>query len=203
MAPPSTAPDVDGRRLRRAQNRETVLDALVELFEAGNYQPSAVEIAERAGVSPRSLFRYFDDVDDLRQAAVERHLATARPLFESTIDAGAPTAAKVRELVRARAELWEAVAPAARAARIGAHRHHLLAERLADTRAHLRAQVRHLFATELSGDRALLLPAVDALCEFETYELLRHDQGLSRARAEAALTAAVSALLASPVEEAA
>ena len=43
---------VDGRRLRREQNREAVIDALVELFEEGSYTPSSGEIAERAGISP-------------------------------------------------------------------------------------------------------------------------------------------------------
>src|SRR5438128_1011303 len=71
--------EVDGRRLRREQNREAVLDALVELFAEGLYQPSANDIAERAGISPRSLFRYFDDIDDLNRATIERQLAAARP----------------------------------------------------------------------------------------------------------------------------
>ena len=60
--------EVDGRRLRRDQNREAVLDALVALFHEGIYQPSTNDIAERAGISPRSVFRYFEDVDDLNRA---------------------------------------------------------------------------------------------------------------------------------------
>ena len=48
----------DGRRVRREQNREAVLDAVVELFHEGSYQPTTDEIAIRAGLSPRSQFRY-------------------------------------------------------------------------------------------------------------------------------------------------
>ena len=76
---------VDGRRLRREQNREAVIDALVALFEEGSYTPSSNEIAERAGISPRSLFRYFDDVDDLNRTAVERHINTHRALFDVAV----------------------------------------------------------------------------------------------------------------------
>ena len=47
-----TALEVDGRRLRREQNRESVIDALIELFGEGVYQPSSADIAERAGISP-------------------------------------------------------------------------------------------------------------------------------------------------------
>src|SRR3954467_7083479 len=114
--PTDTAVEVDGRKRRRHQNREAVIDALIELFEEGSYTPSSGEIAERAGISPRSLFRYFDDVDDLNRAAVERHVSTHRALFEPEVDADAPTPEKIKEFVAARVRLHEAVAPGARAA---------------------------------------------------------------------------------------
>src|SRR5687767_15320302 len=104
--------EVDGRRLRRHQNREAVIDALIELFAEGSYTPSTGEIAHRAGISPRSLFRYFDDVDDLNRAAVDRHINTHRVLFEIDIDPGAPTEIKIEQFVAARVRLHETVAPA-------------------------------------------------------------------------------------------
>ena len=106
---PDAAVDVDGRRLRREQNREAVLVALVELFHEGNYQPSAAEIADRAGLSQRSLFRYFDDVDDLNRAAIERQQEAARPLLDPGVTADAPTAEKVDRTVAARIALFEAI----------------------------------------------------------------------------------------------
>jgi TetR/AcrR family transcriptional regulator of autoinduction and epiphytic fitness len=184
----------DGRRLRRAQNREAVLDAMVELFAEGVLQPSTDEIAERAGVSSRSLFRYFDDVDDLDRAAIERELAVARPLLEVGAAPHDPTAVKAERVAAARVRLFEAIAPAARAARACAHRHPIVARQIREARAYLRNQLRTLFAPELAA-RPAVLPAVDALCTFETYELLRGDQGLSRARTTAALTAALLELL--------
>lgn len=184
----------DGRRLRRAQNREAVLDAMVELFAEGVLQPGADEIAERAGVSARSLFRYFDDVDDLHGAAIERQIAAARPLLDVGSAPDDPTVDKVERLVAARVRLFEVIAPAARAARACAHRHEIVATQVRRSRSYLRHQLRKLFAPELAT-RPALLPAVDALCSFETYELLRHDQGLSRAKATTALTAALMELL--------
>lgn len=187
--------EVDGRRLRREQNRETVLDALAELFVEGVYQPSANEIAERAGISPRSLFRYFDDIDDLIRAAIERQLAGARPLLDLDVAPGAATDDKIAAVVEARMRLFDATAPAARAARVCAHRQPMVAQQLHESRAYLRGQVRRAFAPELSGARAALFPTVDALCSFETHQLLRVEQGLSRARATASLAAALAALL--------
>ena len=186
---------VDGRRLRREQNRDTVLSALVELFREGHYDPSSNDIAERAGLSPRSLFRYFDDVDDLHRAAIERQQAAARPLLDIGAAPTAPADEKIVRLVEARLALYEAVAPAARAARACAHRHPVVAEQLREGRAHLRSQVHRLFAPELDG-RSELLAVVDALCSFEAYYLMRIDQGLSRPKTALALATALRALLA-------
>ncbi len=181
----------DGRRLRRAQNREAVIDALLALFRDGNYQPGMAEIAARAGLSLRSVFRYFDDVDDLHRAAAIRQIALVLPLLEVPVSAAAPTAEKVAAVVAARSALYEQIGPAARALRAGAHRHAPLAAELTRNRAFLRSQLAAVFGP----DPAALLPALDVLCSFESWELLRHDQGLSRAAAERALTDAHRALL--------
>ncbi len=187
------AEQVDGRRLRREQNREAVIDALVALFEEGHYTPNANEIAARAGISPRSLFRYFDDVDDLNRAAVERHISIHRPLFDLDVDPDAATGEKIARFVDARVRLHEAVTPGARAARLQAHRSHVVAEQLHDTRVFMRSQIEHVFARELAGTRAALLPAIDELCSFEAYEFLR--ASTTRAKATAALRAALTKLL--------
>jgi AcrR family transcriptional regulator len=187
--------EADGRRLRREHNREAVLDALTELFAEGNYQPSTTQIAERAGLSPRSLFRYFEDVDDLHRAAVERQLEAAQPLLEFPVPAASASgAARVAAFVEARVRLFDAIAPAARAARVNAHRHPVIARQVRRSRAYLRRQVQQFFADELRG-HSDVLPAIDALCSFETYDLLRGDQSLSRASTIAALVAALNVLL--------
>jgi AcrR family transcriptional regulator len=188
----------DGRRLRRKLNRDAVLDALLGLFRDGIYQPSTAEIAHRAGISPRSLFRYFSDVDDLHRAALNRQLQRALPLVELATDPAEPTAVKIASVVQARARLYEEMAPAARAMRAASHRHHQLARELRRNRAYMRDQLHAVFEAELArfGDGGM--PAIDVMCSFETYELLRFDQRLSRARTEAVLTAALAALLVSP-----
>jgi AcrR family transcriptional regulator len=169
--------EVDGRRARREQNRAAVVDALAELYAEGTYEPSAAEIAERAGLSPRSLFRYFDDVDDLNRATIDQQLDRARPLLAVPATADDPTATKVDRLVEARLRLYEAIAPAARAARVGAWRHPVLAEQIASTRSYLRHQLERLFAPELDalgpGRAPAALAAMDVLCSFEAVELLR------------------------------
>ena len=188
---------IDGRRVRRARNREAVVDALVELYREGCYDPSAADIAERAGLSPRSLFRYFDDGDDLTRAAIERHHRLARPLLRIDATASDPLARRIERLVGARLELWTTVAPSARVGRMKAPVSALLAGELRRNRRILRRQLEDLFAPELA-ERPTLVGPLDVLCSFESVELLLHDHRLSRARAASALTGALHTLLAPP-----
>ena len=70
---PGSAPvveKIDGRRASRERNRDAVVDALLDLYREGNLSPGADAVAERSGLSRRSLFRYFDDLDDLCRAAI-------------------------------------------------------------------------------------------------------------------------------------
>ena len=186
--------DVDGRRLRREQNREAVLDALVASFAEGAFQPSTAEIAHRAGLSPRSLFRYFDDVDELSRAAIQRQLESARPLFGVDAKPDEPTDVKIARIVAARLRLFEEIAPAARAGRVCAPTNPVVAAQLREARSLFRNQVRTLFERELKA-RPWVLPAVDVLLSFESRELLCVEHGLTRARATAALVDALTALL--------
>lgn len=72
-------------RIRNPQwTRQAIIDALLGSINEGNYAPTARGIAERAGVSERSVFTHFRDIDDLREAAGEhqheRISAELRPI---------------------------------------------------------------------------------------------------------------------------
>lgn len=183
------------------RNRDAVVDALLALFHEGNMAPSSAEIAERAGLSARSLFRYFADVDDLCRAAIERQLGLTRPLLAIPVAVDAPVRARVDALVTQRTRLFETNGPVATVSRLRAPFQPLIADELTRGRAHLRRQIKDLFAPELramgSARASATLAAADVLCSFESYRLLRDDQSLSRARAVATLTVALVALITS------
>jgi len=177
---------IDGRTLRREENRASVLEALGELYREGVYDPSVAEIAARAGLSPRSLFRYFDDVDDLNRAAIDRMIDGARPLLVlGQVDLALPLVERIEALVDARLQVYDHIAPAARAVRIGAHRHPILAAQLEQGRSFFRGQVERAFAELDAGAVA----AADVLLQFESYDLLPRD------RARAVLVDALTSLL--------
>lgn len=64
----------DGRTMRRRRNRDAVIEALIELIREGDLAPTVDRIADRAAVSHRSIFRYFDDLNDLARAAIDTEL---------------------------------------------------------------------------------------------------------------------------------
>ena len=160
---------IDGRTLRREENRASVLEALGELYREGLYDPSVAEIAARADLSARSLFRYFDDVDDLNRAAIEHMIDGARSLLVlGEVDPGLPLDERIETFVAARLKVYDHIAPAARAIRIGAHKNAILAAQLKQGRAFFRGQVEKAFP-DVDADARV---AADVLLQFESYDLL-------------------------------
>jgi TetR/AcrR family transcriptional regulator, regulator of autoinduction and epiphytic fitness len=187
----------DGRRTRRLQNESAVVDAVLDLIAEGNLRPGAAEIAERSGVSQRSLFRYFEDLDHLAAVAVERQAARADHLFEP-LDTSGSLDERVLRLVEHRLALWRAIGPVLRSARLRAPFQPAVAAGLAHRRDQLRAQLRGLFSRELEAadaGREPLVVALELVSGFTALEDLLVDRGLPQPRAGAVMGDAVRRLL--------
>ena len=61
----------DGRRRRSARTRKALIEAYLDLLREYQQPPTAPEIAERAGVSTRSVFERFSDILTLSLAAAD------------------------------------------------------------------------------------------------------------------------------------
>jgi AcrR family transcriptional regulator len=191
--------DIDGRRARRGRNREAVVDALLELFREGELNPSVATVAERSGVSLRSVFRYFDDLDEMGRIAIGRHLERVGHLFELPNMGEGSRADRIDALVSQRVALYERVAPVMRAALIRAPFQPVISNALRHRREFLRAMVEQQFAPELAtldpDEAGAVLIGADILTSFEALEVLRVDQKLTPARASAAIKASLDRLL--------
>ena len=117
-----TCPDraVDGRSAIRDRNRDAVLDAVLDLFSEDNLSPGPEEVAERAGLSVRSVYRYFDDHDALSRAAIERQLERVGPLLLLPAIGEGELDDRIGRFVESRLRLQAAAGPALRATRIRA-----------------------------------------------------------------------------------
>lgn len=197
---PAESSDGDGRTARRERNREAVVTALLDLYRDGTLMPSADEIAARAGVSARSIFRYFADVDDLASEAVARQQEHLAPLLVLDLDPDAPLEERITAFVAARVRVLSAMGEVGRVARIRSVQQPVVARGLARVRHALRDQVSvvlgPVLADRADAERDALLAAADVLCSWEAHDLMRHDQGLSAEATGAALAIALRRLLA-------
>ncbi len=189
---------VDKRRLRAEQGRERVVEALLAFFAEGETQPGAARIAERAGVSERSVFRYFDDLDALAAEAVRRQTERVRDVYEPP-DAGGDLPTRIDAIVDQRLRIHRAVAVASEAARRMEARAESIARALAGRNRLLREQVAAQFAPEIDREpaatRGELLDALDAALAFEQIDQLRRIAGHSPARVRALTRRTLHALL--------
>jgi AcrR family transcriptional regulator len=191
---------IDGRTARRDRNRDAVMDAVIELFTEGHVPPSAPEVAARSDVSLRSVYRYFDDHDDLITTAIGRHVERNEPLFELDTDSSGPLMTRIERLVDARLALYSVVADTVRVAIVRSGDIPVIGEQLAARRKLLRTQTATLFATELASLDApaaeAVLASVDALTQFEAPEHLRTIGRMSMDAIRSALVISLSRLLA-------
>ena len=61
----------DGRLLRSERSRHLIVEAMIELIDEGVLTPTAQQVAKRANVGIRSVFRHFDDMDSIFETTNE------------------------------------------------------------------------------------------------------------------------------------
>ena len=190
---PSSA--VDGRSLRRERNRQDIVDALLGLIENGETEISAALIASKAGLSERSIFRYFDDVNDLYRSVCD--LAFSKEIEYALIDdAGVGSLdTKIENFVNQRVRIYtmnEKIAPAARSF---AFKNPIIKNQLVVGRKLLRTQIIKHFAQELSvfdkQQQQVAVAIIDSLTTFEYYDMMRSDQKMSVQTIKSVLTESI------------
>ena len=190
---PSSA--VDGRSLRRERNRQDIVDALLSLIENGETEISAALIASKAGLSERSIFRYFDDVNDLYRSVCD--LAFSKEIEYALIDdAGVGSLdTKIENFVNQRVRIYtmnEKIAPAARSF---AFKNPIIKNQLVVGRKLLRTQIVKHFAEELlvfdKQQQQVAVAIIDSLTTFEHYDMMRSDQKMSVQTIKSILTESI------------
>lgn len=180
----SNATRLDGRVQRGERNREAIADAMLALLEEGEVQPTARAVAARAGVSLRTVFQHFDDMESLYAVCIERQFARNRESYEP-VDPDLDFAARVDALVAERARFYERVAPVRRATLQIAHTSPVLQEALTAGAATHRRELTALFGADVAGkNRRERLAAAEVVTSFEAWDHLRRVQGVSAAAAE-------------------
>src|SRR3954471_20040450 len=92
--PASDPEPSDGRAARSHRTRRTIVDAMRALHAEGDLRPTAPRIAERAGVSLRTVWQQFNDMETLLVEAIRRDNEILSSLLER-IDPDQPLARRV------------------------------------------------------------------------------------------------------------
>jgi len=186
---------VDGRSARAQRTRDSVVDAVLDLVATGQTRPTAREIADAAGISVRSVYVHFDDLDDLFRAAADRHFEQMASLLQP-VDATLDLEARVAASTDQRIQIHERFGAVRRAAEQWAPQSPALADLLRQARLVGRQDIERLFGTELAGraDHDTTLSAITLLLGAEAWDSLR-SQGLSVGAAREVVVHAVTRML--------
>lgn len=192
---------VDGRRARAARTRENIVASAMALIDAGDLRPTAAAIAARAGLSVRSVFQHFGDLEDLFLAVSDRHTNRVASLYTGT-DYDGDLDARIDVFAGYRATLYETIAPMRRAAMLHEPFSPVVASRMELARTLHRLDLERAFGPELAAARAagdaVLLEALSAVTTFVVWDEMRRLAHLDVAAATAAMRRTVSALLRAP-----
>jgi DNA-binding transcriptional regulator YbjK len=193
----SRAPKIDGRRLRSERTRLAIIEAYQELLRRNSVMPTAVQIAEQAGCSVRSVFERFSDLDALSLATADFAIAQGQAeAVARHVDGDRPTRIRSHVETRARAcekwlPLWRIITNQDQVAEL---RTRVVLVRLANIERMKLMYRRELSSLpEAAADELLIALAV--LTSFESWDQMRHCHGLSMEAGQGVWRSAIDRML--------
>ena len=198
MAEPAQPAAIDGRRLRGERTRQYIVEAYLALLNESPRLPTAVQIAERAGYSVRSLFERFPDLLTLSLAAAD--FAFAQANAEAVIrNVSADRPMRIRSQVETRGGTCERWLPLWRALNTNQHYSPELKHRIRFMRDAVVRRLDLMYRPELAPlsekERRWILITLEALTDFESWARMRFQHGLSIEEACAVWIRAIDGLL--------
>ena len=172
----------DERIVRGQRIRQSLIQATLDLIQAGDVEPSSGAIATIVGLSSRTLFQHFIQLSDLYAAAFE--LAVSRAFGpDRQVDGAAPLGSRIALLVSDRAQLFEEWLPVWHFAERVRRTAPTIGAGLAHLRGILRKRIAAWFAVELDAldpvARHHALDSLDRTFGLDSWMNMRERQRLS------------------------
>jgi len=189
---------VDGRRLRSERTRRLIIEAYMALVRETGQMPTALQIAERAGYSVRSVFERFPDLTALRIAVTDYAIAEGRASGVLR-DLDADRLTRIKSQVEQRGSGCERWLPLWRVLSADAAHSADLQQRIRMIRQLVVMRMEMMFRPELSAvsddTRKKIVLALEALLDFESWARMRELYGLSFDEASAVWVKSIDRLL--------
>jgi AcrR family transcriptional regulator len=199
----ASAPDQVQRTPASTRRRVRAIDAFIDLVLEGNLPPTTEQVAERAGISLATFYRYFENLKEMRRDAAVRMLERFPLLHVSDVGEG-PLRERIERFAALRVALWEKVHLLAQLQRSIVLQDSDAAQMVDFVRRGMADQVREHFAPELlgltpaQGDDAVALIA--SLTSVESWEQFRNSYGRSPMQTRRAWTQVINAILCGGIE---
>ena len=176
-----------------------MLEAALDLFDEENLEPTPEQIALRAGVSTRSVYRYFEDRDELVRAIIAHKQLKILPLFHIENIGKGDLNSRLSGLVDSRLRVYDAIGATARAMAIKASSDPVIHEQIQFRKSVFREQIEVNFRQEFdrmtTSQRNNSLNAIDALMQLDALDRFHVDLQLSLDETRELLVASIQALL--------
>jgi AcrR family transcriptional regulator len=177
---------------------EAVVDAMLSLIDGGNIRPTAKQVSEQAGVSLRSVFQHFQDLEMLFATAADRQAERLGHLMKVVPVIG-PFEVRAALFVETRCAVLEAISPVRRAGLLQVPFSQSIAARMKWVRRAARDESDRVFAAELAAlpenEREDIAMALHVATEWYTWETLRTYDNLPMRDAKRVMTRMIRALL--------
>lgn len=183
----------DGRKLRSEDSKRKIVSAMLELVQEGRMAPTAEEVAKRAEVGLRTVFRRFKDMESLY---AEMSVAISNQV-ESIVDrptSGSDWRGDLREMVDRRTQVYEVIMPYRVAAEALKFTSTVLLNRHMEIVREERQRLLVLLPVEILKDLTLI-EGLEAVLSFDMWNQLRYDQHLAANDAGAVVARIVDSLL--------
>lgn len=191
---PTKPPQSDGRVHRSVVTRRKIVSALTALIYEGHLSPTAEQVAQRADIGLRTVFRHFDDMDSLYRE-INNELENQFQPMQSVRLLGKTWQDKLLHCIELRTAFYDQFAAIHLAGQVHRHDSSYVTENMVRAVTQQRELLMKILPLNVRANVAVF-EGLDLLISMDSWIRLRRDQGLSATQAHDVLNQSVKALIA-------
>jgi AcrR family transcriptional regulator len=191
---PNAEVSTDGRKARGQASRRKLVAAMMVLVEEGNVVPTAEQVASRAAVGLRTVFRHFDDMESLYREIATEVMKLITPQINKPFKA-VDWRERLDEVIERRSDLFETILPFRIATETLRHTSPTLQQNQV-LFVQLQGNLLRRFLPEALQQNVALFNALNMVLSISTWQQLRLEQKLDKVTARQTVSVIVRGLIA-------